>query len=57
MSYPTFLYEDSNPCGGSGGLGSAVARSVANHGYKPIIGYLKNAGRAEALAADLDCPA
>jgi NAD(P)-dependent dehydrogenase (short-subunit alcohol dehydrogenase family) len=43
--------------GGSGGLGSAVARSVANRGYKPIIGYLKNAGRADALAADLGCPA
>jgi NAD(P)-dependent dehydrogenase (short-subunit alcohol dehydrogenase family) len=43
--------------GGSGGLGSAVARSVANRGYKPIIGYLKNAGRANALAAELDCPA
>src|SRR5712675_2140839 len=42
--------------GGSGGLGSAVARSVANRGYKPIIGYLKNAGRADALAADLGCP-
>jgi len=42
--------------GGSGGLGSAVARSVAHHGYKPIIGYLKNAGRAEVLASDLHCP-
>jgi 3-oxoacyl-[acyl-carrier protein] reductase len=43
--------------GGAGGLGSAVARSVARRGYKPIIGYLKNAGRADALAAELDCPA
>jgi NAD(P)-dependent dehydrogenase (short-subunit alcohol dehydrogenase family) len=43
--------------GGSGGLGSAVARSVANRGYKPIIGYLKNAARADALASELGCPA
>ena len=43
--------------GGSGGLGSAVARSVASRGYKPVIGYLKNAARANALAANLNCPA
>jgi len=43
--------------GGSGGLGSAVARSIAARGYIPILGYLKNAGRAETLAAELGCPA
>jgi len=43
--------------GGSGGLGSTVARQVAARGYKPIIGYLKNAERAAALAAELHCPA
>jgi NAD(P)-dependent dehydrogenase (short-subunit alcohol dehydrogenase family) len=42
--------------GGSGGLGSAVARSVAKRGYKPIIGYKKNAERAAALASELGCP-
>jgi len=43
--------------GGSGGLGSAVARKVAERGFKPVIGYLKNAERAGALAAELGCPA
>ena len=43
--------------GGSGGLGSTVARSAAERGYKPIVGYLKNAERAGALAAELGCPA
>jgi len=43
--------------GGSGGLGSAVARSAVEHGYKPIIGFLKNEERAGALASELGCPA
>jgi 3-oxoacyl-[acyl-carrier protein] reductase len=43
--------------GGSGGLGSAVARSVTARGYKPVIGYLKNKDRADALAAELRCVA
>jgi NAD(P)-dependent dehydrogenase (short-subunit alcohol dehydrogenase family) len=43
--------------GGSGGLGATVARSAAEHGYKPILGYLANAERAGALAAELGCPA
>lgn len=43
--------------GGSGGLGSAAARSAAIQGYKPVIGYLKNADRAGALASELGCPA
>jgi len=43
--------------GGSGGLGSTVARSAVERGYKPIIGYLKNAERAGVLAAELGCPA
>jgi NAD(P)-dependent dehydrogenase (short-subunit alcohol dehydrogenase family) len=30
---------------------------VANRGYKPIIGYLKNKGRADAIAVELGCPA
>jgi NAD(P)-dependent dehydrogenase (short-subunit alcohol dehydrogenase family) len=43
--------------GGSGGLGSAVARLAANRGYKPIIGYLRNHDRAAALASELKSPA
>ena len=43
--------------GGSGGLGSAVTRQVAGRGYKPVIGYLRNAERANALAAELGCSA
>ena len=43
--------------GGSGGLGSAAARSAAVQWYKPVIGYLKNADRAGALASELGCPA
>jgi len=43
--------------GGSGGLGSEVARQVAARGYKPVIGYLRNAERANVLAAELGCPA
>src|SRR5688572_4596542 len=39
--------------GGSGGLGSAVARLAAERGYKPVIGYLRNQDRAEALASEL----
>jgi len=43
--------------GGSGGLGSAVSRSITEQGFKPIIGYLKNAERASALASELECRA
>jgi NAD(P)-dependent dehydrogenase (short-subunit alcohol dehydrogenase family) len=43
--------------GGSGGLGSTVARCVAQNGFKPVIGYLKNASRAAKLAEELSCPA
>jgi NAD(P)-dependent dehydrogenase (short-subunit alcohol dehydrogenase family) len=39
--------------GGSGGLGSAVARLAAARGYKPVIGYLRNHDRAAALASEL----
>jgi len=43
--------------GGSGGLGSAVARLAASRGFKPVIGYLRNQDRAEALASELKAPA
>jgi NAD(P)-dependent dehydrogenase (short-subunit alcohol dehydrogenase family) len=43
--------------GGSGGLGVSVARSVARQGYKPVLGFLKNAARANDLARELSCPA
>src|SRR6187402_2634086 len=43
--------------GGSGGLGSTVARQVAERGYKPVIGYLSNAERANVLAVEMGCPA
>jgi NAD(P)-dependent dehydrogenase (short-subunit alcohol dehydrogenase family) len=43
--------------GGSGGLGSCLARSIAARGDKPVIGYLRNSTRANALAAELSCPA
>jgi 3-oxoacyl-[acyl-carrier protein] reductase len=36
--------------GGSGGLGAAVAESVARQGGVPVIGYLSNRERAENLA-------
>ena len=42
--------------GGSGGLGSAVARLASERGFKPVIGYLRNKDRAEALAAELSAP-
>jgi NAD(P)-dependent dehydrogenase (short-subunit alcohol dehydrogenase family) len=42
--------------GGSGGLGSAVARLAAERGYKPVIGYLRNHDRAVALAGQLSAP-
>ena len=42
--------------GGSGGLGSAVARLAAQKGYKPIVGYLQNPDRAKALATELSAP-
>lgn len=43
--------------GGSGGLGSAVARLAVERGYRPVIGYLGNHERASALAAELNAPA
>jgi NAD(P)-dependent dehydrogenase (short-subunit alcohol dehydrogenase family) len=43
--------------GGSGGLGSAVARLAAARGYRPVIGYLRQHERAEALASELNAPA
>src|SRR5688572_30162898 len=43
--------------GGSGGLGSAVARLAAERGYKPVIGYLSNHDRAATLASELKAPA
>jgi len=36
--------------GGSGGLGSAVAEEIARRGGLPVIGFLSNRERAEALA-------
>jgi len=42
--------------GGSGGLGTAVARLAAERGYKPVIGYLRNHDRAMALAGELNAP-
>lgn len=42
--------------GGSGGLGSAVARFAAEKGFKPVIGYLRNRDRAEAIATELKAP-
>jgi NAD(P)-dependent dehydrogenase (short-subunit alcohol dehydrogenase family) len=42
--------------GGSGGLGSTVARLAAAHGYKPVIGYLRNHARATVLASELNAP-
>jgi len=36
--------------GGSGGLGAAVAESLAEKGAIPIVGYLRNCERAENLA-------
>jgi len=43
--------------GGAGGLGSTAVRLAAERGYLPVIGYLKNHGRAEALARELGVPA
>jgi NAD(P)-dependent dehydrogenase (short-subunit alcohol dehydrogenase family) len=39
--------------GGSGGLGAAVAESLAAKGAVPIIGYLRNRERAESLVSRL----
>jgi NAD(P)-dependent dehydrogenase (short-subunit alcohol dehydrogenase family) len=43
--------------GGSGGLGAAVARLGAQRGYAPVVGYLRNRERAEALASELGADA
>jgi NAD(P)-dependent dehydrogenase (short-subunit alcohol dehydrogenase family) len=43
--------------GGSGGLGAVASRSAAEHGFAPVIGYLKNRERAIALANALDAAA
>ncbi|MBI4473094.1 MAG: SDR family oxidoreductase [Acidobacteria bacterium] len=42
--------------GGSGGLGQAVAEQIAAKGGIPIIGYLSNRERAEALGRKLGAP-
>ena len=42
--------------GGSGGLGSAVARLAVERRYKPVIGYLRNHDRAADLGAELKAP-
>jgi NAD(P)-dependent dehydrogenase (short-subunit alcohol dehydrogenase family) len=39
--------------GGSGGLGAAVAETLAERGAIPVIGYLRNRERAESLAKRL----
>src|SRR5947209_6302349 len=39
--------------GGSGGLGSAVARAIAERGGVPVIGCRTNRDRAETLARGL----
>ena len=39
--------------GGSGGLGAAVAESLARRGAIPVIGYLRNRERADGLAKRL----
>jgi NAD(P)-dependent dehydrogenase (short-subunit alcohol dehydrogenase family) len=43
--------------GGSGGLGAAAARAAAAQGFLPVIGYLRNRERAEALAQELQTAA
>jgi len=43
--------------GGSGGLGSVLARLAVERGYQPVIGYLGNHERAENLARELNAPA
>lgn len=39
--------------GGSGGIGAATARMLAEQGARIVIGYHRNAGKAEALVAEL----
>src|SRR3954470_13942220 len=39
--------------GGAGGLGAAVAASLLEQGATPVIGYLRDRQRADALAAEL----
>ena len=39
--------------GGSGGLGAAAARQVAERGFIPVIGYRQNRERAESLAREV----
>jgi len=39
--------------GGSGGIGSAVCRKIAENDLIPIVGYHRNKGKAEALAKKL----
>jgi 3-oxoacyl-[acyl-carrier protein] reductase len=43
-------------CGGSGGIGAAVCRRLANEGALVWIGYHRNEAGAEALANDLRGP-
>jgi NAD(P)-dependent dehydrogenase (short-subunit alcohol dehydrogenase family) len=42
--------------GGSGGLGSVLARQAVERGYQPVIGYLGNHERAGKLARELNAP-
>jgi NAD(P)-dependent dehydrogenase (short-subunit alcohol dehydrogenase family) len=43
--------------GGSGGLGSVLARLAVERGYRPVIGYRGNHERAGSLAKELNAPA
>ena len=43
--------------GGSGGLGSSICHALAREWDGVAIGYRSNATRAQAVAADLPCPA
>ena len=42
--------------GGSGGLGTVLARLAVEKGYKPVIGYRSNQERAAKLADELKAP-
>ena len=43
--------------GGSGGLGPACVRLAVERGFKPVIGYLRQQDRANALAKEVQAPA
>jgi NAD(P)-dependent dehydrogenase (short-subunit alcohol dehydrogenase family) len=42
--------------GGSGGLGTVLARMAVERGFKPVIGYRANHERAQKLAEELHAP-